>query len=70
MCLKSPKAPTPPPVQNPPNRDTVASATQDARRRSAAQQSTYGQIFTSVLGDSNYGANVQSQRPQVAALGA
>lgn len=69
MCLKT-KTPEVPKVQAPPNRDTVASQTQEARRRSAGQQSTYGSIFTSVLGDSNYGSSVQSQRPAVASFGA
>lgn len=69
MCLK-PKVPKPEPVQAPPNRDTVASSTQDARRRSSEQRSTYGNVFTSVLGDSNYGSNVVSQRPGLAAFGA
>jgi len=69
MCLKT-KTPDAPKVQAPPNRDTVASDTQDARRRAAAQPSTYGSVFTSVLGDSNYGSSVRSQRPAVASFGA
>lgn len=69
MCLKT-NTPKPPPVQSPPNRDTVASSTQDARRRSADQRSTFGNIFTSALGDSNYGTSVRSQRPTLASFGA
>lgn len=68
MCLKT-KAPATPTVQAAPTRDTVAASTVEARRRNTEQRSTYGNIFTSVLGDSSYGTNVQSQRPTVAAIG-
>lgn len=69
MCLKQKAPPLPPPVAQAPSRDTVAASTQDARRRTSEQRSTYGNIFTSVLGDSSYGSNVQSQRPTVASIG-
>lgn len=70
VCFKStPKVPAAVPVQPAPSTDTTAAATADQRRRLRAQPSTYGSIFTSVLGDTNYGSNVGSTAP-VAALGA
>lgn len=61
MCFKTPKAP---PVQQQPRRDEKASIVQDNRRRSADQQGVFGSIFTSALGDSEYGKSGQ----QVATL--
>ena len=68
MCFKSAKAPPPTPVQPAPSTDTTAAAQADQRRRLRDQPSTYGSIFTSVLGDAGYGSNVNSS--SVAALGA
>lgn len=67
MCFKvnTPKAPEPTPA---PKREDTVGATNDQRRLLASRQGTYGNIFTSVLGDSTYGQN--TQRQQVAALGA
>ncbi|MFA7602553.1 MAG: hypothetical protein WCY29_06050 [Novosphingobium sp.] len=67
MCFKqkTPELPKPTPA---PDRGDATAAAQTTRRRLADQQSTYGNIFTSVLGDSNYGQ--QARRQQVAALGA
>lgn len=56
MCFKTPK---PPAVQTPPRRDETASAVADTRRRTREQQGVYGNIFTSVLGDTGYGQNAQ-----------
>lgn len=67
MCLKQKMPPTPA-VQPPPTRDTVASATVDARRRTANQRGVYGNIFTSPLGDSTYGTNTTG-RPALATFG-
>lgn len=69
MCFKSSKAPAAPPVQPAPSTDTTAGAQADQRRRLRDQASTYGSIFTSVLGDAGYGKNVNSSGG-VAALGA
>lgn len=70
MCLKSPKAPAAPvvPVQPAASSDTVAAAQEKQRRQIRKQPSTYGSVFTSVLGDSSYGSNVSGGT--VAALGA
>ena len=71
MCLKSPKAPPAAPVvpvQPAASSDTVAAAQEKQRRQIRKQPSTYGSVFTSVLGDSSYGSNVISGN--VAALGA
>lgn len=66
MCFKQkePKMPDPLPA---PDRGDATQSAQNQRRALAEQQSTYGNIFTSVLGDSNYGQN--ARRQQVAALG-
>lgn len=69
MCF-SMKAPNAPRVAPAPDRANAQGDVAAARRRSSEQQSTYGNIFTSVLGDSSYGTNVQSQRPTVATMGA
>ena len=67
MCFKTktPAQPNPVPA---PDRGDATTAANSTRRALADQQSTYGNIFTSVLGDSNYGQNARQQ--QVAALGA
>ena len=67
MCFKqkTPDLPTPAPA---PDRGNATQEASNTRRALANQQSTYGNIFTSVLGDSNYGQ--QARRQQVAALGA
>lgn len=67
MCLKQKMPPTPP-VQQPPTRDTVSSATVDARRRAGTQKGVYGNIFTSPLGDSTYGTSTAG-RPALATFG-
>ncbi len=66
MCfkVKTPKVPNPRPAPDKADAIEVAS---NARRALAEQQGEYGNIFTSVLGDTGYGENVR--RPQVAALG-
>lgn len=66
MCFKAkePKMPNPIPA---PDRGNATQSAQNTRRALAEQQSTYGNIFTSVLGDSSYGQN--ARRQQVAALG-
>lgn len=61
MCFGSkPKPVKAPVVQPPPTRDEAAEAANTERRRVRDQQGVYGNIFTSVLGDSNYGSNVRS----------
>jgi hypothetical protein len=52
MCFKTPKAPA---VQSRPQRDEKASLVQDNRRRTAEQGGVFSSIFTSALGDSEYG---------------
>lgn len=69
MCFKTAKAPAAPPVQPAPSTDTTAASQADQRRRLRTQPSTYGSIFTSVLGDANYGTSGRGGT-NVAALGA
>lgn len=72
MCFGSkPATPKTPVVQAPPSRDDTATAATAERRRVKQQQGVYGNIFTSVLGDPNYGSAVQTPRNvAVASLGA
>lgn len=67
MCfkVKTPQAPAPKPA---PDRGDATQSAQRTRRALSDQQSVYGNIFTSVLGDSSYGQQVRRQ--QAAALGA
>lgn len=69
MCLGKPKVVTPPPPQPAPTRDDAATAGAAERRRVRDQQGVYGNIFTSVLGDSNYNRNVRANST-VASIGA
>lgn len=66
MCfkMKTPPLPEPRPA---PDRANAVNMAADSRRALAQQQGQYGNIFTSVLGDANYGQNVRRQ--QVASLG-
>jgi hypothetical protein len=64
MCLKSPKVPKPDPVQPAPQKRDVDTGTE--RRKIAGRQGVFGNIFTSALGDSGYGASTQ----KLATLGA
>lgn len=68
MCFK-PKVPDIKPVEPAPDRASAANAASAARQKAGEQTSTYGNIFTSVLGDSSYGKNVKPQNA-TAALGA
>jgi uncharacterized protein YcfJ len=73
MCLGSKPKPKPVKaavVQPAPTRDEAAEVASTERRRVRDQQGVYGNIFTSVLGDSNYGSNVRASNTTVAALGA
>lgn len=57
MCF-SVKTPEAPEIKAPPKREDAANnAQQDARRRAADQQGVFGNIFTSLLGDSGFGSN-------------
>lgn len=64
MCLK-PKVPKTPKAQPAPDRDTVQENVSRTRRAAATQQGIYGNVFTSALGDSNYGSSTS----KVATLG-
>lgn len=72
MCT-APKMKTSAPapiVQPQPRRsDVEAQTTVDTRRRLQGQRGVYGNIFTSVLGDSSYGTSTQ-RAGGVAAYGA
>ena len=46
------------PMAATPKRDENASIVQDNRKRTTEQKGIYGNIFTSVLGDSDYSTNV------------
>lgn len=57
MCL-SMKVPDPKPLRQSPNPDSASAQALKARQAAANQKGVYGSIFTSALGDSNYGRNV------------
>lgn len=63
MCFKTPKAP---PVEKAPTRDATVGATADAARKLKEQSGVENNIFTSALGDTQYGAGVK----KLAKLGA
>ena len=67
MCFKS-SAPKAPPVVAAPNSDDTQSAVVKERKKLGSAQGVYGNIFTSVLGDSTYGSNATG-RPQLATTG-
>lgn len=58
MCMSKPKIATPKPLPTAPQRDEEASLTQDARKRARNAKGAAGSVFTSALGDSNFGENV------------
>jgi hypothetical protein len=58
MCYKAPKAPA---VQPAPTRGDVQGDVTAQRVKLANQSGVTGNIFTSALGDTGYGRNVQSQ---------
>lgn len=68
MCFKT-KSPAIPPVRAAPSTDDTKSAVVSQRKRIGDQQGLYGNIFTTLLGDSNYGKNTPG-RPQLASVGA
>lgn len=56
MCIK---APTPPRPQTPPDPNKEQSASvQRQRKATQEQQGVFANIFTSALGDTNYGKSV------------
>lgn len=59
MCFKT-KTPEMPAPRPSPSRDEAAQSAAQTRRALGSQRSTYGNIFTSVLGDSSYGQNVKT----------
>jgi len=63
MCFKAPKAPAVAPA---PQRADVQGDVTAQRLKLKDQQGTFGNIFTSALGDSNYAKSAQ----KVATLGA
>lgn len=67
MCFKT-KVPDPPPVQPAPTRDSAADAGLNQRKRLQRQGGVMNNIFTSTLGDTNYGANAVNRK--LATLGA
>ncbi len=70
MCFSAKTPPPPKPAPAPAASDTAAAATQETRRRIREQPSTYGSIFTSVLGDPGYGTSSRAQSGNVAVIGA
>lgn len=64
MCFKTPAIPKPTPVQPAPSRSDVDTGVQ--RRKLAAAGGVTSNIFTSALGDTNYGKNAM----KLATLGA
>ena len=58
MCLSSPKPPKAPPVKERPKSDETGAQVQKTRRKAAEAPGVFGNIFTSALGDTNYGSNV------------
>jgi hypothetical protein len=69
MCFSA-KTPAMPKQQSAPTSDDTAAAQADTRRRLREQPSTYGSIFTSVLGDPGYGTNTRQPAGNVAVIGA
>lgn len=63
MCFKTPKIP---PVRPAPVRADTGPSVEQQRKRLNEQSGVTGNIFTSALGDSEYGKNVQ----KLAKLGA
>lgn len=63
MCFKVPTAPA---VEKRPTRDSASGAVADAARRLNERGGVTNNIFTSALGDSDYGQNVR----KLAKLGA
>ena len=59
MCFRS-KVETPPPVPQPVARDKDASLRVEARLRRRRSRGTSANIFTSALGDSDFGSHVVS----------
>jgi len=59
MCFGAPKPPKPPVVQPRPKADETGAVVQKTRQRAAEAPGVFGNIFTSALGDTNYGANVK-----------
>lgn len=67
MCLKTPKAPDPPPVPPAPTREQVAAekaketvkVTRESAKKVAQRQGVYANIFTSARGDDTYGTKVK-----------
>lgn len=58
MCFKTPKAPA---VQPAPQRADVQGDVTAQRRKLIDQSGVTGNIFTSALGDTGYGKNVNAQ---------
>lgn len=56
MCFKAPKAPAVAPA---PSRADVQGDVTQQRLKIKDQQGSFGNIFTSALGDSNYGKSAQ-----------
>ena len=62
MCIFSqPKIPAAPAVTSRPKSDEKGAAVQNARRTAKEQPGVFGDIFTSALGDANYGQNVKKR---------
>lgn len=71
LCFKTPKAPSiprPAPAPNPADAEKSSLAANE-RRRAAEQQGAAANIFTSPLGDTNYGKNA-GPAAKLAKLGA
>lgn len=66
MCFKSPKPPKPPAVQPAPRREDAMDAANSERKKLSGAKGVFGNIFTSALGDTSYGANAT----KLATLGA
>lgn len=56
--MSKPKIAKPQPMPTAPKRDEEASLVQDARKRARNAKGAAGSVFTTALGDSNYGNNI------------
>jgi hypothetical protein len=56
--MTKPKIAKPQPMPTAPKRDEEASLVQDARKRARNAKGAAGSVFTTALGDSNYGDNI------------
>lgn len=58
MCISKPKPPPVPKLKPRPKTDETATKVSQTRRAATEQRGVFANIFTSTLGDSGYGSNI------------